>query len=862
MASLTRIEARTRADLVRVRSYLVELDLVPAPTGPRRSRRPPAPVESFGSRTVIDVEAAYLGDTWLDLRATSLQSALLNGEPLDPATLMEGRLPITLRAGANRLEIEATMAFSRDGQGLHRAVDPEDGEAYVYGHLFLDAAPTVFACFDQPDLKAPYDITVRTPPSWVVIGNGPATSPEPGEWRVVPPAPLATYFVTICAGPYVSVHSEHDGIPLGLHARASLRPQLERWSDALFDVTARCFDYFHALFDIRYPFGEYHHVFVPEFNAAAMENPGCVTLRDQYLFRGQATDDEISERTNTIAHEMAHMWFGDLVTMRWWDDLWLNESLAEYLAYRASNGTGLTPDSWVSATIARKVWGYAAERAPSTHPVAGAPALDAQSALQDFDGISYAKGASVLRQLIAYIGDRAFIEGLREHLRSHSFGNATMHDFLGALGRAADRDLTSWRDAWLLTAGRDQLAAHLRSGTLHLTRTDPCMNGARAARPHTLDIVGYDHGRAAFRVEGTVDADSADFGPVPTARLVVPNAGDYTWADLVLDERSLAHVGDELSQIGDEQARAVLWVALMDGVAQARVDPMRYVDIVATAWPAQQQAAIVRRVGNHVVRTVLRYFVPPDLALAARHAVSDAATQLLRRAEESSDAWSGTSGSPGSSAGPSVGFSRGGGSSLAINAARFIAEIGVDHAALERWLHGEGVPAGLADDADFRWIVVGSMAEQGLILAEDIAAVAGQDSTMAGRLNALRSRASLPDPESKEWAWHELTSPGSGRANYELNALAEGFWHARDVDVVRPYVPRYFAELPGLAAWVGEDALATVADLAYPKVVEAQTLRLGEVAIADPALTPAVRRAMVDADWKIREAFTSRHTFA
>jgi len=488
MASLTRAEARERSELLTVQHMEVDLDLDQGE-------------EHFASRVRITFDVAKAGTrTFLDVKPVELRSVSLNGADLDVGALADGRLELTDLAEHNVLEAEAVMAYSRDGQGLHRAEDPADGEHYVYGHLFLDAGPRVFACFDQPDLKAPYDVRVTAPEAWTVIGNGAATRVAPGRWELARTLPLATYFVTVCAGPWASVRDEHDGTPLGIHARASLREALEREAPQMLEVTRAAFDYYHRLFGIRYPFGEYHQVFVPEFNAGAMENPGCVTFRDQYVFRGAATRDEVLSRSNTITHEMAHMWFGDLVTMRWWDDLWLNESFAEYMAHRTCVEATEFTDAWIDSTMARKAWGYAAERAPSTHPVAGAEAPDAQTALQDFDGISYAKGAAVLRQLIAHIGDDAFIAGVSAYLTEHSYGNGTLADFMGFMERASGRDLAAWGDAWLLTAGVDVISVDPQDGLVR--RATP--EAHPADRPHTLDVAGFDEGAEAFRVPVTV----------------------------------------------------------------------------------------------------------------------------------------------------------------------------------------------------------------------------------------------------------------------------------------------------------------------------------------------------------------------
>ncbi|MFN2320696.1 MAG: M1 family metallopeptidase, partial [Dermatophilaceae bacterium] len=376
-APLLRTEARERASLITVDRMTVDLDL-------------DLDTSHFASTTRIEFTCREPGAaTWLDFRPAQARSVTLNGHPIDldasGGDFTRGRIPLTALAEHNVVEAIGRMRFSRDGQGLHRAVDPADGEAYVYGHLFLDAAPTVFACFDQPDLKAPYRVTVSAPEEWTVLGNGIATETAAGRWKLAETPPLATYFVTVCAGPYASVTSEHDGIPLGVHARRSLGEALAAQAEDLFGVTRQSLDYYHDLFGIRYPFGAYHQVFVPEFNAGAMENPGCITFRDSMIFRGAASEDQILSRANTIAHEMAHMWFGDLVTMTWWDDLWLNESFAEYMAFRTLvNATRFT-DAWVEFSMSRKLWGYAAERTPSTHPVAGSPTPDAASALQNFD---------------------------------------------------------------------------------------------------------------------------------------------------------------------------------------------------------------------------------------------------------------------------------------------------------------------------------------------------------------------------------------------------------------------------------------------------------------------------------------------
>ncbi len=478
MPSLTVNEAHTRATSIAVTSYDVELDLTQGD-------------EVFHSRTTIEFHSRDRQDTFLDLAPVELCSVRLNQRSLDVTELRDARLHLSELDDDNVLTVEARMAYSHDGEGLHRAVDPEDGRAYVYAMTFLPAAPRVFACFDQPDLKAPYRLTVRAPEQWLVLGNGAATEVEPGVWSLAETKPLSTYFVTLVAGPYHSIRSEHDGIPLGLHCRQSLAAHLDKDADELFAVTAACFDEYHRLFGIRYPFGDYHQAFVPEFNAGAMENPGCVTFSDELVFRAQATDNLRATRAMVVAHEMAHQWFGDLVTMQWWDDLWLNESFAEYMGYRVTSEVTPFTDVWAEFALSRKAWGMAADLRTSTHPVAGNGARDAKEALTSFDGISYTKGAASLRQLNAYLGDDAFLAGVVDHLQRHSYGNATFADLVQSWEESSGKDVRGWADAWLRTSGVDTLASQVdEHGETVIVRR----NGSPTdvARPHAITVSRYD----------------------------------------------------------------------------------------------------------------------------------------------------------------------------------------------------------------------------------------------------------------------------------------------------------------------------------------------------------------------------------
>lgn len=829
MANLTRSEAEARSALIDVTAYRVELDLAQGAT-------------TFESSSTVRFTCAKPGaSTFLDVKPHRLHRATLNGVEIDGAGFDGQRIALTGLSAENEVVVTATMSYSKDGQGLHRAVDPADDQHYVYGHSFLDAAPRVFACFDQPDLKAPYDVTVTAPPEWIVLGNGAATRTGEGSWVLATTKPLATYFFTVCAGPYASVTAEHDGIPLGIHARASLREPLERQAEQILTITRQSFDYYHSLFGIRYPFGEYHQVFVPEFNAGAMENPGCVTLRDQYIFRGATTHDEVLTRSSTISHEMAHMWFGDLVTMRWWDDLWLNESFAEYMSHRTLFEATEFTDAWVDSSMARKPWGYAAERMPSTHPVAGSPAPDAQSALQNFDGISYAKGSATLVQLIEHIGDAAFIAGVSDYLRSHAYGNASLADFLGAMERSSGKDLQSWADAWLRTAGLDAISLEttsdqglITSATVHRTPLDLYP----ADRPHSFDIAGFSDGTEVFRVVTTVDRNESilpELEGKPIASMLIPNAADLTWANIKLDAATVAAAPAELSSVPQAQARAVVWTALIDGVALAEIDPRHLLAVMSTSWATESNQSIINRVGLQMTLRIIPQFIPLSEQDGAYAVMAKAAASMLDQSEP--------------------------GSSRALVAARYVATSSADEDLLHGWAFGDQLPEGLAGDSDFRWVVLGNLARRGAIGPVEIDAALERDHTMQGNLKALQAKASAPDASAKEWAWEQITGD-HGRSNYELNALATGFWHAPDHDVLRPYVPRYFTDVPALSARLGEDALARVAGLAFPSnMVERSTADQSASALDRADLTASVRRAIIDADSELREALASRAVF-
>lgn len=814
--SLLRSEAEQRASMITVTSMRVDLDLTSATLdGPAG--------EVFASTATIDFLATPGERTFLDFKGRRLISATLNGTALPDASWRNGRIELTGLAEANTVVVAGEMAYSSDGEGLHRHVDPADGHTYLYAMSFLDAAPRWFACFDQPDLKAPYAFAVTAPEDWTVIGNGPAVAESPGRWRIVQERPLSTYFVTLVAGPYASVRHQHDGIELGFHVRASLGEQLQAEAADLIEVTSQAFDYYHRTFGVRYPFGEYHQAFVPDFNAGAMENPGCITIRDQLIYRSRATTAQRAGRAGLIAHEMAHQWFGDLVTMTWWDDLWLNESFAEYVAHRCCTEATNYP-LWMEFGI-RKDWGRIADQAPSTHPVAGNGSADAQSALQDFDGISYAKGAAVLRQLVAYLGDDVFLGGLKDYFARHAYGNAEFADLIAAWTRAGAVDLDSWAANWLRTSGLDTIA--VADGAVR--RIAPADHPAD--RTHAIEVARLDDaGAVADRARIQLAADPH---PAP-AGLVVPDAADETWAKIAFDGADWPRLTAVIGRITDPAIRLVVFNAARDAVRDAALDPAEALRLILAALPAETEDVVWEAMGQFARAELTGPYCPPDQRAARQadlHRVTVAAM-----------------------AGAAAGSDR---QLLAFRAAIPTA---ADPELLRGWLSGAALPAGLELDPDLSWALVSRLSE----LTGDATLIeqqAAADRSARAEQHAAKARAALPDAAAKEKAWALLMSPSAASA-YQVYATAEGFFRPDQEELAADYVRRYFAEVGATAGFRTGWALGRTAELAYPYLaVSGDTLALAEQTLAGDGLADPLRRALVDGTDRLRRAVAARRRF-
>jgi aminopeptidase N len=845
MPALTRTEAQTRAHLLDVRSYVVDLDLTRGE-------------EVFGSTTVVRFGCAEPGaTTFVEVRPAVLRRVLLNGAELDPASLDDGRVGLTGLAAENELRVEADMSYSRTGEGLHRFTDPADGEAYVAMQAAPDEASRVFACFDQPDLKAVLEITVTAPPHWTVLSNGAGTRGEDGRWDFAPTPPISTYLAVVVGGPLHSVHTEHDGVPLGVHCRRSIAAHLD--AEEIFDITRCSLDRYHELFEERYPFGKYDQAFVPELNFGAMENPGCVTFRDEFVFRSAVTDTERETRAIVIAHEMAHMWFGDLVTMRWWDDLWLNESFAEYMGHQVISEVSRFTTTWTGFAVKRKAWGYDADQRPSTHPVAAQGIDDTATARVSFDGISYAKGASVLRQLVAWLGEDAFLAGVNAHFARHRFGNADLNDLLTTLsGAAGGRDVHAWAERWLRTSGVDTLRTEIAerdgevvsAGLAHAgTPGEPTFR-----RPHRIlvglyDLDGDGSGPLRLTLRDRLDVDLAAgadgdgvartplprLTAVPRPHLLVVNDGDLGYAKVRLDDRSWEAVTAGLSSVEDQLTRAVLWNTARDMVRDGDLPPGEFVALVETHLPGEPVVSVVEAVLDFARQEIADRYVRPEGRAAVVAALAEVCRRILRATGGGADA------------GVRLAAVRG-----LIRSSTTAEEL----AALREWLRSGRVPDGPEVDQELRWKALLRLSALGEADDPEIAAELEHDPSATGHQGAARCRAALPGRSAKERAWEALFTDGA-LSNHLLTATAEGFWQPADPASADGFVERYFTEIP--AAGPRGPMVATVlgqvlfpAHSATPGTVEA-----AEACLAGD-LTPALRRALVDQLDDLRRAVRIR----
>ncbi|MFI8940694.1 aminopeptidase N [Streptomyces syringium] len=787
--NLTREEARERAALLTVDGYEVALDLRSAVGAGPEPR-------TFRSVTTIRFRCAEPGaGTFADLVAPSVTAVTLNGTELDTKTVFDGtRIELASLAAENTLVVDAQCAYSRTGEGMHRFVDPEDGEVYLYTQYEPADARRVFANFEQPDLKAPFTFTVTAPTGWTVLGNGEQDGePRPASadgsdgatWSFVPTKPISTYITAVVAGPYHVVRDHYrrtfdDGtvldIPLGALCRKGLAKHFD--ADDIFTVTKQGLDFFHEHFDYPYPFGKYDQAFVPEYNIGAMENPGCVTFREEFVFRGKVTQAAYERRANVILHEMAHMWFGDLVTMEWWDDLWLKESFADFMGAFSQVEATRFENAWITFANQRKAWAYRADQLPSTHPVT-ADIRDLEDAKLNFDGITYAKGASVLKQLVAYAGRDAFLEGARRYFKRHAFGNTRLTDLLRVLEETSGRDMTAWSRSWLQTAGVNSLTPHTTYDAADRITELSVFQEAPAShpelRPHRVAVGLYrrDVGGALVRY-ARAEVDVAGPRTVVTElagaerpELILVNDDDLTYCKIRFDEVSLATLREHLGDLTDPLARALCWSALWNLTRDGLLPAREYLGLVDRFAGAESDIGVLQTLQS-CARTALVHYVAPAWREEGGLLLARAALRELRRAE------------PGS------------GHQLAW--VRFFAQSAksaADLQLLRGLLDGNAKIDGLEVDQELRWALLGTLAAQGAADEQAVTAELARDNTASGKRHQVRCLASRPSAEVKAEAWAAVVE-SDALSNALAEATIAGFDQPGQRELLAPYAARYF----------------------------------------------------------------------
>jgi aminopeptidase N len=830
IAEITGHETRRRAELLSVSSYDVQLDLT-------------CGEKVFRSTSLISFECAEPGaDSYADLVAEAVQEISLNGVPLDPdAVCAHGRIALPGLAARNELRVVAECAYASDSKGMHRAEDTADGNVYCYTNFEPADARRVFANFEQPDLKASFTFHVTVPQAWTVLSNQRAPEPEAAgagraTWHFEPTPRMSTYLTAVVAGDYYVVRDSHTTpsgqvIPVGLACRQSLAAYLEPAD--MFGITGQGFDYYTALFEMDYPFACYDQVFVPEFSAGAMENVGCVTFSERMLFRSKVTDMMYELRATVILHEMAHMWFGDLVTMTWWDDLWLNESFAEFSAALASTeGTRFT-DAWTTFCSGRKTWGYAQDQLPTTHPVAG-DVSTLSEAIANFDGISYAKGASVLKQLVAYVGRDAFFAGIRAYFAQHGWGNARLADLLSALEVSAGRSLGDWARAWLQTAGPNTLRPEFAVGPdgrfTEFTVRQDAPPGYPTLRPHHIAIGLYNKlpGGTLVRTH-RVEVDVAgprtavpDLAGQPQPDLVLLNDDDLGYAIVRFDERSLDTLMTSVGSFADSLPRAVCWSAVLDMVNHAELSVPSFVKILVAGMGSEPAVSVLQ--GLHMTAArLMAVTADPAWLPEGKAELATAALELLQAAEPGSDhqlAWmqllSWTAMTP--------------------DQLDFVADL----------LAGSAALPGLAIDTELRWALLRRLAATGRAGDAEIDAELRRDPTDAGRRHAAACRAAIPDAEHKAEAW-QLMAESAELGHEGVMAVAGGFGQLEHAALLEPYVDKYFDVLPVWWETRGEHLRRLLGNALFPHTAaSAELLKRVDSFLAEDERDPSMARVLIE----------------
>ncbi|RJQ74546.1 aminopeptidase N [Pseudonocardiaceae bacterium YIM PH 21723] len=843
--NLTQQQAEQRRDLLEVTSYAIELDLTDGIGGPG--------VSTFSSTTTVRFSCTQPGAaSWIDLIAARVHSAVLNGTKLDVSGYREDDgIALPELAADNELVISADCRYMNSGEGLHRFVDPVDQGVYLYSQFETADAKRMFACFDQPDLKATYDLTTIAPASWKVISNGAITesdAAENGATRHVfaTTKPMSTYLVALIAGPYAEwrdTYREDDfEIPLGIYCRTSLAEFMDH--ERLFTETKQGFAYFHQAFGVKYPFGKYDQLFVPEFNAGAMENAGAVTFLEDYVFRSRVTRFLYERRCETLLHEMAHMWFGDLVTMSWWDDLWLNESFATWASVLAQAEATEYEHAWTTFANAEKSWAYRQDQLPSTHPVAcDIPDLEAVEV--NFDGITYAKGASVLKQLVAYVGLDNFLAGLRVYFQRHAYQNARLADLLAALEEASGRDLSGWGSQWLQTTGLNTLQPRFAVDaegrfTEFAVKQGGARPGAGELRTHRIAIGVYDEvdgklvrvHRVEVDVEGELTAVPELTG-VSRGKLVLVNDDDLTYCTMRLDQDSLVTLIDRIADISEPLPRTLCWSAAWEMTREAELKARDFVALVLGGMHAETEIGVLQRLLLQA-QTAIASYADPAWQPVGWQLFTQRVLELALAAEPGSDHQLAYVNSlAGSVLEPKI---------LAV---------------LRGWLDGSVPLPGLTVDTDQRWRLLQALVAHGLSTPEEIDAELDRDQTAAGERQAARATALIPDAEGKADSWRRALEDDE-LAKAVGDSIISGFSHPAQRELLQSYTARYFAEIDQVWERRSSEVAQSVVVGLYPSwSITADSVKVADTWLAGEH-SPGLRRLVSEGRAGILRALAAR----
>lgn len=774
--NLTRLEARERAALISVSEYVIALDLT-------------AGDETFLSNTTVRFSAASGVSTFIDAVTRRVNRVCLNGVELDVTKVSDGvRIQLDRLQPENELIVEAEAEYTNTGEGLHRFVDPVDGEVYLYSQFEVPDSRRMFAVFEQPDLKATFQFSVTAPKNWQVVSNQPTPQPvnhssDVATWNFDPTPVMSSYITALIAGPYSVIRSHltsRDGrtIPLGVFARASLAQYLD--ADYIFEKTRQGFAFFEEQFDYAYPFEKYDQLFVPEFNAGAMENAGAVTFTEAYVFRSKVSDAIRERRVVTILHELAHMWFGDLVTMRWWNDLWLNESFAEYMSTLATADATEWRDAWTTFAVMEKSWAYRQDQLPSTHPIV-AEIRDLQDVQVNFDGITYAKGASVLKQLVAWVGQEKFMQGVHNYFEKYAFKNTELQDLLSELEQVSGRELTVWSELWLETAGVNtlrptfELSADNTFSSFAIEQSAP--EDYATLRPHRLAIGLYELRDGNLvrvrRFEHDIHGartELSELNGVTMPDLILINDDDLTYAKIRMDAHSRSTAVKHLSSLNDSLARALIWGSFWDSTRDAEIGATEFIDLVLAHIETETASTTLRTVLGQLSLAANAY-VAPEHREAATQRIADALWRFASNAVAGSDAQF-----------------------------QFLKAF-AQHAFTEEHLHivrdlfeGELQLPGLDIDTDLGWDLLIALSAGGVAPEDAIDAYLADDTTATGQQSAAHARAANPSYDAKQEAWASVTATQEA-SNLIVRSTALGFSHVHNPAVLEAFIEPYFDSL-------------------------------------------------------------------